>query len=233
MEATFQLSEKFIDRYRNIPPAFGFGGLGEVVFYRTYSRLKPDGSNEAWFETVERVVNGCYRMQERHIRAHNLGWDARKAQQSAREMYERIFTFKFLPPGRGLWAMGTALTEERGLFAALNNCAYTSTENIREDGARPFAFLMDASMLGIGVGFDTRGAGKLVVKEPLPSGRLHLIPDSREGWVASVSLLLDAYFQGRERPEFGYGDIRPAGEPIRGFGGVASGWKRTSVRRSR
>jgi len=35
------------------------------------------------------------------------------ARTSAEDMYERIFTMKFLPPGRGLWAMGTPLTEEK------------------------------------------------------------------------------------------------------------------------
>lgn len=42
-------------------------------------------------------------------------------------MYARMWAMKFLPPGRGLWAMGTPLTEERGMFAALNNCAFVST----------------------------------------------------------------------------------------------------------
>ena len=42
-------------------------------------------------------------------------------------MYDKIYNFKFLPPGRGLWAMGTAITEEKKLFAALNNCAFVST----------------------------------------------------------------------------------------------------------
>ena len=42
-------------------------------------------------------------------------------------MYDKIFNFKFLPPGRGLWAMGTKLTDELELYAALNNCAFVST----------------------------------------------------------------------------------------------------------
>ena len=42
-------------------------------------------------------------------------------------MYDRIYNFKFLPPGRGLWAMGTAITETKHLYAALNNCAFVST----------------------------------------------------------------------------------------------------------
>ena len=76
-------------------------------------------------------------------------------------MYERIFDMKFLPPGRGLWAMGTPITEERMMFAALNNCAFVSTQNLKEEGSKPFTFLMDAAMLGVGVGFDTLGAGML------------------------------------------------------------------------
>jgi len=71
-------------------------------------------------------------------------------------MYDRMYNMKFLPPGRGLWAMGSPLTEERKLFAALNNCAFVSTDqSTLGEASSPFAFLMDASMLGVGVGFDT------------------------------------------------------------------------------
>ena len=52
--------------------------------------------------------------------------------------------------------MGSPITEQRQLYAALNNCAFVSTENLKDGVARPFCFLMDASMLGVGVGFDTK-----------------------------------------------------------------------------
>jgi hypothetical protein len=44
-------------------------------------------------------------------------------------MYDKIFHMKFLPPGRGLWAMGSPLTEDSDsrVYAALNNCAFVST----------------------------------------------------------------------------------------------------------
>jgi len=156
----FRLSPRFVDKWRAVPPPFGFNGLGEFVYHTRYARMKADGSKEKWHETVERVVNGTYNMQKRWIEAHDLGWNAWRAQRSAQEMYERIWAMKFLPPGRGLWAMGSPLTEERHVFAALNNCAFVSTAQLREDGAsRPFTFLMDAAMLGVGVGFDTDGAG--------------------------------------------------------------------------
>ncbi len=138
---------------------------------------------------------------------------------------------KFLPPGRGLWAMGSSLTEEKGLFAALNNCAFVSTEKIDQkdqNPSQPFAFLMDASMLGVGVGFDVKGAGKIVVKgvDSSKEAEYRVIPDTREGWVDSVSTLIDSYFKksGQGHPiVFDYSQIRPEGSPIKGFGGIASG----------
>ncbi len=100
------------------------------------------------YETVERVVNGTYTMQKNWIEQHQLGWNATKAQGSAQEMYRRIFEMKFLPPGRGLWAMGSPLTEQRSLYAALNNCAFVSTASLTDEPHKPFAFLMDLAMLG-------------------------------------------------------------------------------------
>jgi len=136
-----------------------------------------------------------------------------------------MFNMKFLPPGRGLWAMGTAITEEKNLYAALNNCAFVSTKTIKEDYSKPFCFLMDASMLGVGVGFDTKGAGEIVVKgvNKDRNEEVFEIPDTREGWVESLKLLLESHFHGTAPVGFDYGKIRPAGVPIKGFGGMSSG----------
>jgi len=221
----FKLSENFVSKYKRKKAPFGFNGLGELVYMRTYSRIKDDGKNERWWETVQRVVEGTYSMQKNHIDNYQLGWNAWQAQKSAQEMYDRIFNMKFLPPGRGLWAMGTAITEEKGLYAALNNCAFVSTSTIKEDYSKPFCFLMDASMLGVGVGFDTKGAGEIVVKGINKSRNKEIfeIPDTREGWVESLRLLLESYFHGTSDIKFDYKKIRDAGEPIKGFGGVSSG----------
>jgi len=221
----FRLSDNFVTKYRRKKAPFGFNGLGELVYNRTYSRLKEDGKNEQWWETVQRVVEGTFNMQKRHIDAHGLGWNAWKAQHTAQEMYDRIFNMKFLPPGRGLWAMGTAITEEKKLFAALNNCAFVSTKGLAQDFANPFCFLMDASMLGVGVGFDTKGAESLILKGPNNERKVEKseIPDTREGWVDSVRLLLESYSMGAGLIEFDYSNIRPFGAPIKGFGGESSG----------
>jgi ribonucleoside-triphosphate reductase (thioredoxin) len=222
----FRLSPSFVDPYRSVRPPFGFNGLGEFVFQTRYSRVKEsDGTKEGWTDTCERVVNGTFSMQKRWLLQHGLGWDARAAQAQAREMFDRIFTMKFLPPGRGLWAMGTPMTEERFLFASLNNCAFVSTQDLRKDPTQPFTFLMDAAMLGVGVGFDTDGAGTVRVAgiDDTLRPRPFVVPDCREGWVESLRILLDAHFSGGPRPVFDYGSIRPRGTPIKGFGGSASG----------
>ncbi len=221
----FQLSEKFINKYKRKKPPFGFNGLGELVYMRTYSRIKKNGKNERWWETIQRVIEGTYSMQKNWIDSHQLGWNPWQAQRSAQEMYDRMFNMKFLPPGRGLWAMGTAITEEKNLYAALNNCAFVSTKTLKEDYSKPFTFLMDASMLGVGVGFDTKGAGEVMIKLPNPNRGIeeYEIPDTREGWVESLKLLLESYFHSTAEVQFDYSKIRPEGEPIKGFGGVSSG----------
>ena len=38
-----------------------------------------------------------------------------------------------------------------------------NTQNLKEDLAKPFCFLMDASMVGVGVGFDTKGAEAFIL----------------------------------------------------------------------
>ena len=107
----------------------------------------------------------------------------------------------------------------------LYNCSFISTSQIADmdDPSLPFARLMTESMLGIGVGFDTLGAGKLTLHEP--EGRVpHQVADSREGWAESVANLLRAFFlPGRRLPVFDYSKVRRAGALIKGFGGIASG----------
>jgi hypothetical protein len=58
-----------------------------------------------------------------------------------------------------------------------------------------FAFLMDSAMIGVGVGFDTKGSELgLKVYQPINDQvESVVIDDSREGWVDSLKLLLQSY----------------------------------------
>jgi len=221
-EITGNLPKDFIDKYKEKVPPFGFNGLGEFVFLRTYSRLKEDGKNETWWETVRRVVEGIYSIQKQHIEDYGLGWNQMKAQKSAQEMFDRIYNFKMLPAGRSLWTMGSPVIMEKGLTQALYNCSFISTENIKEDPGKPFANAMDFLMCGIGVGSDTAGSDKVKVKEPGNKTHTFQIPDTREGWVEALYKVVNSFFGGDEIL-FDYSLVRAAGLPIKTFGGTSSG----------
>jgi adenosylcobalamin-dependent ribonucleoside-triphosphate reductase len=230
---SFKLADDFISSYedRQVPWGFPIGGgnsLGELTFLTKYSRRKSDGTKERWFETCRRVIEGTFTIQKDWCKENRLPWNERKAQTTAQDAYERLFVGKWTPPGRGLWMMGTEFVHAGKNSAALQNCSFLSTESISSrsvhDAVWPFVRLMEMSMLGVGVGFDTKGAGKLEIHKPNVEVKTFVVPDSREGWFESVSILLESYFfANRNNVEFDYSQIRPSGEPIKGFGGVAAG----------
>jgi ribonucleoside-triphosphate reductase len=221
----FKLSDTFIEQYsaREVP----WGPLGYVTFKRTYARRLSEfddtaTGSEEWFQTCRRVIEGMFDMQKQHVYKLGLEWNDNKAQKTAKDAYDRLFTLKWTPPGRGLWMMGTKFVNER-TAAGLFNCAFRSTKEINTKGGYLFSWMMDALMLGIGVGFDTLGAGTLVVQKPEFTNENFVIDDSREGWVQSVKVLLNGFLFGAKVPNFDYSAIRPYGALIRGFGGTSSG----------
>ena len=239
----FRLSKKFLEPYqnKNVP----WGPIGYITYKRTYAR-RLDNNNletgtEEWWQTCKRVIEGMFTMQKKHCVQSGLPWSDAKAQRTAKIAYEKLFTLKWTPPGRGLWMMGTDFVENK-TGAGLFNCAFRSTKDISTKGGYLFQWIMDALMVGIGVGFDTLGAGKLTIiapgskfttPEPLsdPHNQYNLsndkwictIADSREGWVESIRILLNAFYYGYELPVFRYNQIRSEGSLIKGFGGIASG----------
>ena len=227
---SFNLTEDFIAPYRAKKAPFGYqdaagNSVGEITFLRTYSRLKADGTKETWADVCERVINGMYSLQKDHAKTNRLPWSDAKAAASAKEAFDRLWNLKWTPPGRGLWVMGTPLVNEQRNSAALQNCAFVSTGSMtKTDPAKPFAFLMEASMLGVGVGFDDKGADKDFTIYAPQQGETYVIPDTREGWVESTALLLNSYLRPDSKaPTFDYALIRKEGEPIKTFGGTAAG----------
>jgi len=223
----FRLSEVFIDQYRHeeVP----WGPVGYITYKRTYARRLDEfdpgtEGTEEWFQTCRRVIEGMFTIQKKHVASLGLEWNDTKAQKTAKEAYDRLFNLKWTPPGRGLWMMGTKFVEER-TGAGLFNCSFRSTREIDTKGGYLFRWIMDALMLGVGVGFDTLGSRKLTVKQPEWIDEVHYVPDDREGWCESVQILLDGYFFGQRVPRFDYSKIREYGAPIKGFGGTSSGYK--------
>lgn len=228
---SFRLTDDFIASYKDKKVPWGYtdaGGnsVGEITFMRTYSRLKEDGSKETWIDVCQRVIEGMYSIQKDHCKANRLPWNGHQAQASAQEAFDRLFNLKWTPPGRGLWMMGTPFVMEHRNSAALQNCAFVSTLDMsKADPSSPFVFLMEASMLGVGVGFDTKGAEKeFFIYKPAGPEAIIMVADTREGWVESTAILINSYLKSDQpRYTFDYSLIRPAGTPIKTFGGTAAG----------
>lgn len=231
---SFKLSDDFVLSYSNLKPNWGFpigagDSLGEIVFFNNYSRVKEDGTKERWHETCRRVIEGYYSILKDHCHYNKTPWNESKASASAKEAYDRMFSFKWLPPGRGIWAMGTKAVNSERNAAMLYNCAVLTTAKISSHSAKsavfPFVRLMEMSMNGIGVGFDTRGTGNITIHAPATDRtEVFIVPDTREGWSESLGVLLESYFfENRATAVFDYSLIRPSGTPLKRFGGTASG----------
>lgn len=230
MGLSFTIDKRFLEKYKNLQEPFGYNGLGAVTFYRTYSRKKENGEYETWLDVCERTINGMYSIQKDHCLANSRPWNEEKAQKSAQEALDRMFNLKWTPSGRGMWMMGTDFIHKRKISEALLNCAAITTEDIDSKGGKIFEWFMEMLMLGVGVGADTKGAGKVMIEKPIEKKQIHIIPDSREGWAESVRVLFDSFVikigektNKKNRIVFDYSQIRKKGLPIKGFGGVASG----------
>ena len=133
----FKLNESIVNKLKERTPNFGFNGLGELVFRRTYSR-----NNEDWSDVVIRVVQGCMSIRKEHFYRSSLLWDDEKWQTFASDMALSLFDMEWLPPGRGLWMMGTDFTYERGSMS-LNNCFQVQTKFWTSEGLKSFSDFKD------------------------------------------------------------------------------------------
>jgi len=208
------LSNEFINSYKDQTVPWGFNGLGYVVYKRTYSRVKPDGTNEEWYETVARCING----------AQKIG--AQYTKEEAERLYDHIFNLRCNLAGRMLWQLGTPLVEKFGANSLLN-CFY-----IAMNDPKAFLFLFENLMLGAGVGFSVRreDVHELPrIKKGVSITHLatkdadFIVPDSRQGWIKLLSHVFDSFYVTGKSMTYSTILVRGAGEKIVGFGGTASG----------
>ena len=190
-----------------------WGPLGQTVYERTYKR-----GNETWKDTVARVVRGNLALvDEKH---HET--------DEADRLQSLIESFALLPAGRHLWASGS----ESGL--GLYNCHRAGFGPGVSDH---FTFLFDQLMLGGGVGANYSyeylnplpSLGNVTVRHypQTPNAHAHnnfVVDDSREGWISALQALFDtAMSSDNDLITYDTSLVRPAGSPILGFGGTASG----------
>lgn len=211
---------------------------GKVVYERTYSRKKPNGTNETWPETVRRVVDG------------NLALvDARHQIPREREqLINAIEEFKIIPAGRHLWASG--VKGRQYLF----NC------HVSHWGEKPsehfdFTFMRLMEGGGVGANYSNRylqdygliqhphkveivcdpahpdyramkDAGVLSTRYDSDWDGSFEVEDSREGWAAALVDLIDTFYREDTvhfHRVYDVSRVRGAGARLKTFGGTASG----------
>lgn len=203
------ITSDFVASYANSTPPWGFGGLGEIVYLRTYSR---DG--ETWPETVQRCING----------AIEIGADL--SQQEAETLFDHMFYLRASLSGRSLWQLGTPLVKKFN-GTSLNNCFFTNIEKIED-----FELLFDYLMLGGGVGFSVERSkihdlpkvksGVSITHERSNDADI-IVPDSRQGWRRLIHSVLKSFFETGKSFSYSTILIREFGAPLKTFGGTASG----------
>ena len=87
---SFRLKDLFIDDFAERRVDWGYedyagNSLGEITFLRTYSRVKPDGTKERWFEVCRRVIEGMFSILKDHAVLQQLPWDEEQAHSNAQE----------------------------------------------------------------------------------------------------------------------------------------------------
>jgi ribonucleoside-triphosphate reductase (thioredoxin) len=189
-----------------------WSNLAAIVARRTYAR-KDSGHLENWAEIIQRTVAG-------NVRGHNV------PEQEIKDLLRFGYERKAIPAGRGLWFSGSPAHATLG-GVALCNCWYLNATHWEN-----FVRAQDLLMLGGGVGISVehRFTSKLskikkdvhVISKPTKDADF-IVPDSREGWCELTRRVLESYFVTGKSFSYSTYCLRGAGEPIKRFGGVASG----------
>jgi adenosylcobalamin-dependent ribonucleoside-triphosphate reductase len=222
----------------NIDHAPNFGPTGETVYERTYQRVKPNGQRESWLDTVTRVVDG------------NLSLVPEKYRKPGEreKLIELMYDFKVLPAGRHLWASGVP-----GRQYLFNCHVSGWGDKLSDHFEFTFMRLMEGGGVGANYssrflapyGAPRRALKVHIVCDPLHPdyaamkaagvlsedyshewGGAFPVEDSREGWSDALVDLIDTYQAEAVKHVdrvYDVSRVRGAGEPLRTFGGTASG----------
>lgn len=220
-----------------------WGPTGQVVYDRTYSRTKADGSKETWPETVHRVVRGNLAL----VYGNDLDAWPKEAHAEYFKLVHYMERFAIIPAGRHLWASG--VKGRQYLF----NCHVAGWgENLSDHFEFSFMRLMEGG--GVGANYST----KHIARYGFPRRPLHVhivcdpehgdieelrpllseeyahdwagsfeVADSREGWAAALIDLIDTFMTDRDVAHkdrvYDVSYVRKSGSRLKTFGGTASG----------
>ena len=184
----------------------------EFIHLSRYSRWLPEKERrETWSETIERYFN----FFEDHL-SETVNY---KMSSDVRDKLELgVLEQKVMPSMRCLMAAGEALKREN---IAGYNCSFVSVD-------RPQAFdeILYVLMNGTGVGFSVErqfvAKLPLIAEEFFDSDTTIVVNDSKMGWAKAFKELVAMLYHG-QIPKWDLSKVRPAGSPLKTFGGRASG----------
>ena len=180
--------------------------LSSIAVFNKYAKfIEALGRRETWEELVTRNM-------WMHIRKYP------KLEQEIRDAYCYVYNKKVLPSMRSLQFGGRPIELANN---RIYNCAFMPIDDIDA-----FSELMFLLLGGTGGGYSVQyhHTGKLpVVVGTLTESRKFLVGDSIEGWADAVKVLVEAYFLGKQYPDFDFRDIREKGAALITTGGKAPG----------
>jgi len=189
----------------------------QYIHTSRYARWLPEENRrESWEETVTRYTDFFYSK----IIEGDIGFkgSAKERDSIFGELRENILNLEVMPSMRTLMTAGDALERDN---VAGYNCAYVAVDNLKV-----FDEAMFVLMCGTGVGFSVER--QYINKLPEIAEEFHdtdttiTVADSKIGWAKSYREMLSMLCSG-QIPKWDVSKVRPAGEPLKTFGGRASG----------
>lgn len=184
----------------------------EYIHLSRYSRWLPEKNRrETWPETVARYFD----FFEEHLKENN---NFTLTEETRKELEDAVLSLKVMPSMRCLMTAGEALKREN---VAGYNCSYIAIDN-----PRSFDEVLYILMNGTGVGFSVEqkytDQMPVVAEELFDSDTTIIVADSKLGWAKALKELIHLLYSG-QIPKWDVSKVRPAGTPLKTFGGRASG----------
>tara|TARA_B100000575_G_scaffold294570_1_gene311606 strand:- start:815 stop:2734 length:1920 start_codon:yes stop_codon:yes gene_type:complete len=184
----------------------------EFIHLSRYSRWLPEeGRRETWNETVTRYFD-FFTDHLKDMTGYKLDNDLRNDLEIA------VLEQRVMPSMRCLMTAGEALKREN---IAGYNCSYVAVNRIQA-----FDEILYILMNGTGVGFSVER--QFVSELPMVAEEFHetdtviVVADSKLGWAKAYKELVGLLYIG-QIPRWDLSKVRPAGAPLKTFGGRASG----------
>jgi len=181
----------------------------ELIAKSRYARYLPEKNRrENWDETADRWISFFKEQLKDTIPVHDSVWPC---------LENEIKSLNSLPSMRSIMTAGEALTRTN---VAAYNCSYLPI-----DHPRCFDEAMYILLCGTGVGFSCENQYTSLLPDVptlVNSDKIITVEDSKEGWCEAYKLLIARLYAGQVS-QWDVSLVRPAGAPLKTFGGRASG----------